>query len=613
MKRIGMGMLLMLGAMILSGPGPLFAEGTPVQNGAFKNGLTGWEAFGKAKVFRAMEEGGNTWVRYEKQAADPADNYHLDQVVPFPGGKKVTLRFRYRTTGDFQPVVVIATSNFLQGQTEALPASPEWRDHAFVFYTEEGGPLRLQFFPGARGRSRQAFDGVSDLSDIRVETEDLSLSKGVPVSLDGMIRTLPKRLTGVNTLFWLETPNDLADGQIAGLLRDAKVGYLRFPGGTAGQNYDWEGKRVLDTARYPGPPKAGEAYLDSEGFIRLVGDAGSGSFVVLDFASIFLRGQKPGEPEIKALVEKAGRWAVFFKERNFTPTCWELGNEHYIPDKGAPHVQLRVRTYADFCRRFIAAIRAVDPRASFGVCGPEHGGFEQMGHQDKEDKTGDAWWPTLLSEVGGDVERIILHHYWGKMDQNPGRLNFGEDFTQWRDAYRAWSIQTGKPPRPFQVGYTEWGGPDYQDPNGYALFMHEAMGGFALAGADFLIEWPLRRFGDRWKNSLILDGKTPTAAYGVLHAWGNAAAGGDLLKVSELPTFISLTAVRQGEAIHLLIGNKSKSLKFPLEVGPKGMSRGVVRQGAMGAPLGAEKTWTGKVPVTVEPRGLVRVEIHPSK
>lgn len=391
----------------------------------------------------------------------------------------------------------------------------------------------------------------------------------------------------MNTLFWLETKEDLADGKIASLLKEANVGFLRYPGGTASQKFDWKNMRVIDEKRYPYGPKPGETWLDSPGFVgEPAKKTGAGSYLVLDLASMYIKEPNPGEARIEKQVENARTWAATLLSNGLTPSCWELGNEHYLPDANNGHVRLTVKTYADLCKRFIAAIRSVDPKASFGVCGTEHGGFAQLGARDKEENTGDAWWPTLLTAVGNDVDRIILHHYFHQMDQVPGRFDFGTDFTDWRREYAAWCAASGKKARPYEVGYTEWGGRDYKDATGYALFMHEALCGFTRRGADFAIEWPLRGFAAGWQNSLLFAGKEPTPGFQVLAAWGRHGSGADFFDVGALPAAAFIAAFRKNGTWSFSRRTSPKKRRSPSEW-PCRARHAAIGSSARWAPRGA--------------------------
>ncbi|MBN8216208.1 MAG: carbohydrate binding domain-containing protein [Spirochaetes bacterium] len=539
---------------------------SPLKNGDFSGELSGWDAFGNPRAFTVSNELGNRFVRYEMGSGMKRENIHLDQKLDLAADRSYTFRFRYRTRGDLQPVMALATTNWIPVATEILAPSTEWKNASFTFLQETPQPLRLQWFAGARGQRGQAFEGICDLSAVTCESAPAQSAMEFEIRLDAEkpLRRLPNRFTGVNTLFWLETAEDLADGKIAAQLAEGGVGYLRYPGGTAGQNFDWKTMQVVDVKRYPFGPKAGETWLDSTGFARLAGRVGSGAFLVLDLASMYLQENEPSEARIEQQVEKARAWALYLRQQGLTPACWELGNEHYLPDVHNGHVRLTAKTYAMLCRRFIDALRSVDPAARFGLCGPEHGGFAQMGARDKEEKTGVPWWPTLLKAVGSDVDRIILHHYFAQMDQVPGRGPYGADFTDWRREYLAWCRESKREPRPYEIGYTEWGGKDYQDPLGYALFMHEALCGFARAGADFAIQWPLRRFAGGWENSLLFRGQEPTAGFRVLAAWGRDASGADTYFPEGAPAAASIAVFRKNGQWSLLAGNKSR--RTPLTI-----------------------------------------------
>ncbi len=537
-----------------------------VRNGAFASGLAGWDLYGAAArvLFTAVKVDGASALRYAKSSNHAADNYHLDQTIATQPDTTYRVSVRYRSAV-LSPVFAVATINWEQFTTAVLPPSATWRDQTFTFYSGTETQVKLQLFAGAQGRSREAFDGESFFTGIRCEAGETR----IVIDAAAGTHVIPAAFTGVNTLFWLETPEDLADGTIASRISEARFGLLRYPAGTAGQNYDWRRNTVVNPLKYPGPAKPGESYLDTDGFIALARRVNAAPFIVLNLASIFHFTDAPSEADYGAMYESAALWAAHFKRAGVRVACYELGNEHYLRDEGSGYVMMTARQYATLAKGMIAAIRTADPEAVFGAVGPRT--FSAVGALDTARGSTEQWWPTVLAAVGEEIDRIILHHYWAGTDNQAQVQDYGSEVELFRRSLAAWQRTIGRE-RALSIGYTEWGGKGYSDAASYALFIHESLSSFAAHRTDFAIAWPHRRMSaaGEWAQSQILDGVAPRAAHGVFAAWGDFMNGGTFVPFSAestLPSYLFGAAARKHEAFTVLIGNKSaEDRSVPLHV-----------------------------------------------
>jgi hypothetical protein len=144
-----------------------------LKNGDFSGGLDGWTLAGSnaASIFMAIEEGSGAprALRYLKTPATPPDNLYAMQVVSLKDDSEYRLSFRWRAQPGLKPVLALLNERFQVMKSFALPASAMWASFATNFYIREGGPYRLQIFAGARGKPREAENGESAFSELRLE------------------------------------------------------------------------------------------------------------------------------------------------------------------------------------------------------------------------------------------------------------------------------------------------------------------------------------------------------------------------------------------------------------------------------------------------------------
>lgn len=581
-----------------------------VENGQFRSGLKGWEIYGNAgKVFSMVTEGGLTFARYERTSETPADNYHLDQKLSLEPDANYTLTLRYRCGAGLKPVLAFATADYKQFSVKALTPSEAWTNATLDLYSGNEKTLRLQIFAGAKGKIREALEGRADFTAISLEKKSAGESGARLVyDLEKTGPVIPKNFTGVNTLFWLETREDLADGRIAEWIRRSQIGYLRYPGGTAGQNFDWRTKQVLDPKRWPGEAK-GVTYLDTDGFVSLCQKTGAKPFVVLNLAGMFLKTDKPDALARKETIQRAASWAAKFKESGVKVACYELGNEHYLEDQHSKYVEMKVRDYVSLARDVIAAVRAADGEAAFGAVGP--GGFDDPGYSDRAEAV--KWWPTVLGALGAELSHVILHHYWQGGAYSMAQIDYGEELSVFRQ--KLLSFGGGKEPRfsEMKIGYTEWGGSQYASPKEYALFASEALSSFIKNGADFAIQWPLRKFGVEWSNSQLLSGAESLPAGDALAVWGNELCGRPRLIPGEksfLPHGVFATAVRTEKGLALFAGNRSSVNTVSLALEIRGLAPKTIRLTELGQGRSPVQAWHSGEAVVLPKQNLVLIEVE---
>jgi len=234
------------------------------------------------------------------------------------------------------------------------------------------------------------------------------------VSLEdpGEAYRVPKAILGANMIYTVETDQlralgarggDEGRGALAGAARDAGLGMLRFPGGTAAQNFNWitnqplvpHGQasakgmiltprnlyRLADVARP-------DALMDFAEFARFARSVGAAPAVAVNLEGAFhspeapiegLAGRnatgldcRPRRDPVGCYVKLAAEWVHEANVRQgLGIVYWDLGNESFGL---ANRYSFTAQEYAGLVRRFSDAMKAVDPSIRIGVIGPHEAG-----------------------------------------------------------------------------------------------------------------------------------------------------------------------------------------------------------------------------------------------
>lgn len=356
-------------------------------------------------------------------------------------------------------------------------------------------------------------------------------------SLNGKKHYINPELVGFNLLYWIDDKACFESGALVDQIQKIHPGLLRYPAGTASQNYDWRSNKVINSRLFPFNPQ--NELLDTDSYISVIKSTGAGAVVVLDIASVHLKdrlkavnkgqdgyvvAQPVPEAEEQAMVDKAVAWAEHFKAKGVSPVCYELGNEHYLAF--LDYMAFTPEMYAAKCKRFIQAIRKVDPGARFAIGGPESLDGSHSYYKDT------PWWPVVLKELAPDVDRIVLHHYWKPkhLKEVAEIRDLCDPYGAFRDDLAKWGKQNRISTGHLKIGFTEWGGRGYMDQQTFGLFCFNMLAGLAENGVDYAIEWPFRwpdAEKDEFGEVQLIEQKTgvPRFAFHVLSAWSRFFSG----------------------------------------------------------------------------------------
>ena len=168
----------------------------------------------------------------------------------------------------------------------------------------------------------------------------------IAIDTEVIIQTIRKRHYGINTATW---DSHLSATSTHKNLKKAGFTFLRFPGGTIGDKYDWQtNTNKIDGAIYP---------TDSTDFADLTDHLNANSQISVNYGS--------GTPQ------EAYGWLydlTVIQERKVK--YWGVGNENYGSWETDLHPhQHDAVTYANFTKEFYDLAKALEKKVKVGVNG----------------------------------------------------------------------------------------------------------------------------------------------------------------------------------------------------------------------------------------------------
>ncbi|MER7581168.1 cellulose binding domain-containing protein [Kitasatospora sp. NPDC097691] len=196
---------------------------------------------------------------------------------------------------------------------------------------------------------------------------------------------------GINTAVFDPAMNDSAT---PGLLRDAGIGAVRYPGGSHSDVYHWQTGTASGGA-YVAPDTGFDAFMGT------VHAAGAQPIITVNYGS--------GTPQ------EAADWVRYANlTKGFGIKYWEVGNEVYGNGEYSngtgweydTHSSKSAMTYATNPVQYVDAMKAVDPGIKVGAVLTTPGGWPEgvVGPGDTMD-----WNHTVLSIAGSKVDFVIVH------------------------------------------------------------------------------------------------------------------------------------------------------------------------------------------------------------
>ncbi len=226
----------------------------------------------------------------------------------------------------------------------------------------------------------------------------------VSVNAGSVVRTADSRWFAVNTAIW---DGDFDSSYTQSGLREMGTRVLRFPGGSASDEYHWAtGRSGTNTW----------AWVTSFGkFVKIATNAGAQAFITVNYGT--------GTPE------EAAAWV---RHANITNRLgfkyWEIGNENYGTwETDSNTLPNHAYTYAVHAQSYMQLMRAADPSIKIGVVAAPGEDSYQNGYTDhpavnpRSGQTKYGWTPVLLStlkQLGARPDFMVHHHYPQWTDKN---------------------------------------------------------------------------------------------------------------------------------------------------------------------------------------------------
>src|SRR5579862_7689392 len=188
----------------------------------------------------------------------------------------------------------------------------------------------------------------------------------VTVNAGSPVGTIPAHAFGINTGVW---DGNLLDAQVPGLLGQAGVTMLRYPGGSTSDVYHWQtNSGTAGTGAYTNSNDTFDAFM---GVVHSIGSNAT-PIITVNYGSN-AAGTAGGDPN------EAAAWVKYSNvTKGYGVKYWEIGNEIYgNGEYGADweedlHTAHDPTTYGANVLAYITAMKAQDPTVKVGavVCAP---------------------------------------------------------------------------------------------------------------------------------------------------------------------------------------------------------------------------------------------------
>ena len=386
---------------------------------------------------------------------------------------------------------------------------------------------------------------------------------------------------GVCDMFWKESDEYMADGVIENYLKEMQCGFLRFPGGTESDNFDWRTNTLVDKRRWPN--EDGQDRLTTDKFISLCRRIGAEPIICVNTEIAVFESEQTA-------IDLASDWVRYCNiEKGYNVKYWEIGNEPYY------HYRFTAQGYAELFRKMAAAMKAVDPLIKVAAVGEWN--TEWVGHLDRIPVQNQAraaeieysieinegrysesdlramqtvadppvWWETLLEEAGDCMDAASIHWYYNE-DELTGMTNALNDLNG--------LISDKVPGKEIELIMTEWSMYHTIQKFGMerALTVGEAIGRALDGNVRKSTYWPLRCGGDHDKKGLFMEEqKVPRANYHVYSMFANMI-GDKRIRCSGINTgtYNFATVSDDGKTVQVFILNRA-SRTVNTTVGLKGV------------------------------------------
>lgn len=333
--------------------------------------------------------------------------------------------------------------------------------------------------------------------------------------------TISDKLMGFNLIYPHEKDMIWMDGKLAGYLRDMKVAFLRYPGGTVCSYYHWnaltgEGWKDSWDPNRQLVQKSPSEFMDIDEYITLVRKTGATPLVGINMSSGWRwNRQDDGLKEALTLMQ-------YCKDQNFKVEYWYLDNEPYMHDSNGG--SKTPEQYAALINVYAHIMKAFDPNIKIVV--NWNAGFKNKRTE----------YDQLIRLAGANIDVIDVHWYWSWNDASWQKWIEKTPMVQWTGYtydqdikyFREMVKELGYPN--IKMASFEWntGSPkEGFTPARMALTQIEMMMQFIKGGLDMAIMWPIHWPDTKSKNRSLYNEMIAeiNPVYHLFNFFGNMQGG----------------------------------------------------------------------------------------
>ncbi|HEV2343417.1 MAG TPA: cellulose binding domain-containing protein [Actinocrinis sp.] len=264
--------------------------------------------------------------------------------------------------------------------------------------------------------------------------------------------TIPSTAYGLNTAVWDSLMNTTQTQQ---LLKQANVEMLRYPGGSYGDQFDWQTTTVQGGYVAPG--------TNFDQFMGTAKTIGAQPILIANYGT--------GTPQ------QAAGWVQYANvTKGYGVKYWEIGNEQYGDGvyganwEANNYTDKSAAKYAAELLQYSSAMKAVDPTIKIGAVLTLPGNWPDS--VVASGQSGD-WNQQVLSAIGSSADFVIVHYYpasslGASVVDAPEQL--GGELTQLRQEIDQYAGANGPN---IQIAMTETDGNTMMDTQPGALFAED--------------------------------------------------------------------------------------------------------------------------------------------
>jgi len=220
----------------------------------------------------------------------------------------------------------------------------------------------------------------------------------VKVTAGTTLATIPALAFGINTAVW---DGDMLDAKVSGLLTNAGITALRYPGGSTSDVYNWQSNSIIGGG-------FANANNNFDAFMGLVNSTRATPIITVNYGS-------NTSDNGGGTTAFAASWVKYANvTKGYGVKYWEVGNEVYGNGEYGAHWEEDLHsahdpsTYGANVAQFASAMKAVDSTIKVGAVLTTPGNWP--------DGVSPDWNSGVLTKCGSVIDFVIVHWY----PQNPG-------------------------------------------------------------------------------------------------------------------------------------------------------------------------------------------------